>query len=566
MSVGASTGGLYAMSDAPFLSTLKSAQRYSVPPGVGRGCRSLCLAILMALLYGCAGRPPGADFPRQASVALAHPEQTRLGAQFAAAATDHGDASGFHILNAGVDGFLIRVEMIDAAQSSLDLQYFIFRGDATGSFITAALLRAADRGVRIRLLIDDGDTVAGDEQILALAGKPSVEIRIFNPFRYRGHLRLVRGTEFLFNMRRLDYRMHNKLLVADNAVALIGGRNIGNQYFQMDPYSQFADDDVFSVGPIARQLSATFDEFWNSPLSIPAAALGGVRHDRGTLAVDRPTASSGTLLQGLESPGVDYVAMLRTGEPYVGLVSGLTPLIWANAQVVADSPEKKDIVSGTRRGRLMAREVERVAAQVQTEMLIVTPYFVPARDEMSLLEGLLRQGARVALLTNSLSSAPSIIAQAGYANYRVPMLDAGADLYEVRPLLGRLRGSGQTARISRFGNFGLHAKFFVFDRQRLFLGSMNFDRRSRFLNTEIGLIIDCPALAEEMARRFEEMTRPENVYAVSLRDRVHGVRGGMAWSTVESGRPVEYEKEPARSGWQRMWMKLLELPPVGGEL
>ena len=516
------------------------------------------LVILIALLAGCAGRPPGADFPRQASVALAHPEQTRLGAQFAAAAMEHDVRSGFHILNAGVDGFLIRVELIEAAQRSLDLQYYIFRGDETGRFITAALLRAAQRGVRIRLLIDDGDTVAGDEQILRLVRQPSVEIRIFNPFYYRGHLSVVRDTEFLFNKRRLDYRMHNKLLLADGAVALIGGRNIGDQYFQMSSYSQFADDDVFSVGPVVAQLSATFDEFWNSPLSIPAGALGSVKH--------RIRAHGSASPQAMDASRVDYVDMLRAGEPYAGIISGRTPLSWATAQVVADSPEKKKIVSGARRGRLMAPAVERVSAQVKSEMLIVTPYFIPAGDEMSLVQGLLHQDVRVALLTNSLASSPSILAQAGYAHYRVPMLNDGADLYEVRPLLGRPKGSGQTARMSRFGTYGLHAKFFIFDRQRLFLGSMNFDRRSRFLNTEIGLIIDSPVLAEEMVQRFDDMTRPENAYAVSLRDTGRGQRGGMVWETVEGGKPVEFRSEPARSGWQRLWMKLLEVPPVGDEL
>jgi len=197
-------------------------------------------------------------------VALAHPEETRLGGQFATASQAHDGTSGFRIITVGIDGFLARVQMIDAAERTLDLQYFIFRGDETGRLVTEALLRAADRGVRVRVLIDDGDTVAGDEQIMALDAHPAIEIRIFNPFAYRGHGRLRRHSEFLFNAPRLDYRMHNKLLVVDNAVALIGGRNIGNQYFQVDPESQFADDDVFAAGPIARQLSATFDEYWNS--------------------------------------------------------------------------------------------------------------------------------------------------------------------------------------------------------------------------------------------------------------------------------------------------------------
>src|SRR4029077_11888791 len=263
------------------------------------------------------------------SVALAHPEETRLGAQFATASQAHDGTSGFRIITVGIDGFLTRVQMIDAAERTLDLQYFIFRGDETGRLLTEALLRAADRGVRVRVLVDDGDTVAGDEQIIALDGHPAIEIRVFNPFAYRGHSSPLRTGEFLFNVRRLDYRMHNKLLVVDNAVALVGGRNVGNQYFQMDPESQFADDDVFAAGPIAAQLSATFDEYWNSQFAIPAEALGRKKRTAAALAVHREKAHErrGQESRPLEGSGVDYVKRIATGEPHAGMISGQLPLV-----------------------------------------------------------------------------------------------------------------------------------------------------------------------------------------------------------------------------------------------
>src|SRR5579864_3883192 len=292
--------------------------------------RRFAFAILVAaVLGGCATLPPGADFPRIASVALAHPEETRLGARFSGAAQAHDGTSGFRIITVGIDGLLTRVQMIDAAERTLDLQYFIFRGDESGRLLTDALLRAADRGVRVRVLIDDGDTVAGDEQISALDAHPNVQVRVFNPFAYRGHNRLRRGLEFIFHASRLDYRMHNKLLVVDNAVALVGGRNIGNQYFQMDPSSQFADDDVFAAGPIAVRLSATFDEFWNSPFAIPAAALDRHQNSAGTLTERRRRAAerSERQLQTLNSDGIDYAARVATGEPCASVVSGALPLV-----------------------------------------------------------------------------------------------------------------------------------------------------------------------------------------------------------------------------------------------
>src|SRR5580704_14792305 len=248
-------------------------------------------AALVLLLCGCASLQPGADYPRPVSVALVRPEETRLGARFDSAALVHGGDSAFRIISVGVDGFLLRAQMIDAAERTLDLQYFIFHGDETGRLLTDALLRAADRGVRVRVLVDDGATVAGDEQIIALDAHPNVQVRVFNPFAYRGHRTMRRALEFMLHASRLDYRMHNKLMVVDNAVALVGGRNIGNQYFQMDPESQFADDDVFAAGPIAVRLSATFDEYWNSQFAIPAEALGRKSRTATALAVHRERAS-----------------------------------------------------------------------------------------------------------------------------------------------------------------------------------------------------------------------------------------------------------------------------------
>jgi cardiolipin synthase C len=531
--------------------------RHSRPLGL---LCALIATISAALSGGCAGLPPGADQSRVASVALVDPKQTKLGRQFADAAEAHAAMSGFRILPVGVDGFLTRVQMIEAAERTLDLQYFIFRGDETGHLITEALMRAAARGVRVRVLVDDGDTRDGDEQLLALDGRPSIEIRVFNPFVYRGHVELMRAAEFLFNGRRLNYRMHNKLMVVDNAIALTGGRNIGNQYFQMDPESQFADDDVFTAGPVVQLLSARFDEYWNSPLSIPAAALGAGNHSSSA------GAAPGKPLRRLDSNGIDYVAMLKSDEPYAGMISGRLPLVWANSRLVCDSPDKKDVENGARPGRLMAPQVTQAAALVQTELLIITPYYMPAKREIQLVETLRGRNVRVAILTNSLESAPMLLAQAGYSGYRKPLLEDGAEIYEVRSLLGSTRGSGQTRRISRFGNYALHAKLFVFDRERIFIGSMNFDQRSKRLNTEMGLIIDSPDLAGQIVARFDAMTRPENAYVLSLHDARSGTGRSIVWDTVERGKPVEYASEPARSWWQRLTVRLLALLPVDREL
>jgi putative cardiolipin synthase len=519
------------------------------------------VALLVATaLSGCASLPPGSDFPKVSSVALAHPQETSLGRHFEIAAHDTAGNSGFRIISVGADGFLIRMQLINAAERTLDLQYFIFRGDDTGRLLTDAVLQAADRGVRVRVLVDDGETVAGDEQLVLLEAHPSVQIRIFNPFAYRGHVKLFRATEFIFNGSRLDYRMHNKLLVVDNAVALIGGRNVGDQYFQIDPESQFADDDVFTAGPIVRQLSATFDEFWNSALAIPNEALSrgkashkALNEHRKLLTEQRPHVVD----------GIDYMKRVSTGEPLAGVMAGRLPLTWAPARVISDSPDKKNVESGSMVGRLMHRPVADAALAVQSELLMVTPYLIPGDEGMQMFKELRQRGVRIRILTSSLEGSTVDLAQSGYMRYRRPLLENGVELYEIRSLLGNTKGSGQTVTISRFGNYSLHAKLFIFDRQRLFVGSMNFDQRSMHLNTEIGLIIDSPELARQMATRFEAMTQPVNSYALALRE---GSGLHLVWDTQEGGKAVEYRKEPARSTWQRMKVRFLSWLPIGREL
>ena len=362
--------------------------------------------------------------------------------------------------------------------------------------------------------------------------------------------------------------MHNKLLIADNAVALIGGRNIGNQYFQVDPESQFADDDVFAAGPIAIQLSATFDEFWKSRFAVPAAALYGNQRSDSALAERRERASehSERHMEPLKTDGVDYVALLASGEPYSGIISGHLPLVWARAQVISDSPDKKNVDRGKSSGRLMAEQVLEAASATQTELLMITPYLVPSQDELAALQQLRGRNVRVAILTNSLNSAPDLIAQSGYVKFRVPLLKDGIELYEIRSLLGSTRGSGETAAVSRYGNYSLHAKLWVYDRKRIFIGSMNFDERSKHLNTEIGLIIDSPELAQQTVMRFDRMVRPDNAYALSWREAVSGAPAHLVWDTREDGKDVEYTQEPARSSWQRFDLRFLSWLPLDHEL
>ncbi len=513
----------------------------------------MLLALLTVLLMtGCASRPP-LSAGKPVSTALKDPRDTKLGRQFLDLSQTHSGLSGFHLIEAGADGLAARVQIARNAERTLDVQYFIFRGDQTGTLVLEELRHAADRGVRVRILVDDGDTKPGDEHVLELDGYPNMEVRVFNPFDYRGHNAALRNIDFFFHKSLLDYRMHNKLLVSDNGIALIGGRNVGNEYFQLDPDMQFADDDVFVGGPIVQALSKSFDEFWNSDLVVPARALGQKPY--------QPPAA----IPVVRGSGIDYVARINTGEPYASLISGRQPLVWAPAKVVYDSPEKQFIEKREELGRLMSQAVEAEIGNTRRELLLVSPYFVPSDSELALIEKVRDRGATAKVLTNSLESAPSLAAQSGYDKVRVPLLRAGVKIYEIRAHLDSTRGSGQTREVSKYGNYSLHGKLYVFDRQRFFIGSWNYDQRSLHINTEIGLIIDSAELSGQVAKRIDAMMAPTAAYEVIIASDPPG-HARLAWVTEIDHRKVTLTKEPSRGFWRKEGEKILSLLPLQPEL
>lgn len=511
--------------------------------------RFLYVFVCLALMCGCTAtrsRPP----VKPPVPARAEPVDTAWGRQFAQASPDPRNLSGVHVLEAGIDGLAARVQIIRRAERSLDLQYFIFRGDIGGSLIRDELRKAAERGVIVRVLVDDGDTVAGDEKLLELDGYQGMQVRVFNPFDYRGHNKLLRNLDFVLHKRRLDYRMHNKLLVADDSVVMIGGRNIGDQYFQIDPVSQFSDDDVFVVGAAVGVLRRSFDEFWNSDLVVPAMQLAGRKN--GGHAAKPPLAD-------------DFLMRIESGQPLADLLSRPTMLNWARVTVLYDSPEKRLIERRQAHGRLMSESVEKQISDSTREVEIVSPYFVPSDHELALLLDARRRGNTVKTLTNSLETNPEVAAHSGYAKIRLPLLKSGASVYEVRAKLDSVLGSGQSPRISRYGNYALHGKMYVFDQQRVFLGSWNYDQRSLRINTEIGVLIESPPVAAAVAHRFEEMTSPQAAYQVALESAGEN-SSRLVWKTEFNHQPVVLKVEPSRGWWLRFKSRLLALLPLQPEL
>ena len=515
---------------------------------------------LVSLFTGCASLPPGSDFQKTTSSALARPEQTRLGRQLAAAKAEHPGTSGFKLLAVGIDSFLLRMEMAEAAEWTLDVQYFLIQSDDTGQQLIGALLRAADRGVRVRVLLDDAGSFGRDAQIRTLAGYPNVELRLFNPFAYRGNVDFVHVAEYMGDASRLNYRMHNKLFVVDNEIGIVGGRNVGDEYFQGGRDFEFGDYDIITAGPIVNEVSDSFDAFWNSPMAIPIEALAGGKPSAQELEDYRGVlAAHQARMTAADAP---YMRALAAGEPLKAMVSGRTPLVWARAEVIYDSPEKAKVQGGEQSGRLLRHRLNEVAGQLKSELIIVSPYLVPGPGGMKFFEALRERNVSVRILTNSLASTDMSIVHSGYQGFRAPLLGSGVDLYEVRPVLGQPVVRGNQLKSPSSGRYALHAKVFVFDRARVFIGSMNLDQRSFYLNTEIGLIIDSPELARQIALRFEDIVQPANSYVLTLSEPDGFGRRNLVWHTLEEGTRVDFHEEPAVSFWQRLQADMLSLLPL----
>src|SRR5947207_12617149 len=299
--------------------------------------------VLVIAMAACATLPPGSDYPKTPSTAFAEPAATRLGKQLAKESVRHPGQSGFRILPYGVEGLLLRTQLVRSAERSIDIQYYIFAEDDTGKLLQRSILEAADRGVRIRLLIDDQNSFQRHEApeiINALADHTNIELRLFNPFVYRGQFPVLRYLDIAVNEQRVNHRMHNKLLVADNAVAIVGGRNVADEYFDAGtPQVRFGDFDVAAIGPVVPELSASFDEFWNSSLSIPQEAVAPVAPSGPSL----PEARAELATQHADTDAPDIEQRLKQGDPLEGLLNGRLSFVWANAVVIADHPEKAEV-------------------------------------------------------------------------------------------------------------------------------------------------------------------------------------------------------------------------------
>ena len=511
------------------------------------GVHRVSAVALVLLLAGCAS--VRFDAPRVPSHAFDQPLLTPLGQVYLPqldAGRDQG-RSGFHLLVSGREAFAARAALAESTLRSLDLQYYSVDPGSTSTLLLEAALRAAQRGVRVRLLVDDLNVGEHEADLAMLAGHPNVEVRLFNPFSQRGGLGLAQVLELIGDSDRLNRRMHNKLWIADGAVAVMGGRNLGDTYFDASGEADFADLDVLAAGPVVGDVSRSFDQYWNSEWAVPIAAIAGPARS----AADLQRAWSALADRAELVRQSDYVRALRATAFGLLVRNGEVPLVVAPAEVLFDPPGDPHAGDGGKKGVIFPA-LRQVVERARHEVVMVTPYLVPSGRGVDALCGLTGRGVRVRILTNSLASTDVTVVHAGYARYRPRMLACGVQLHELRPK--GLRAEGR--RVGLAAGVSLHTKAIVVDGESVFVGSMNLDPRSRALNSEVALKIDSRRLGMQLRGLFDEATALEESFRVGL-DKPGDAEAPLHWDGIEDGRPIRYIHEPLTSAWRRWSTHLL---------
>ena len=484
--------------------------------------------------------------PRRDSLKIEDTADSRLG-QIASSWLDgRSGKSGVFRLNLGLDALSVRMGLIDTAEICIDIQSYLIRDDLSGNLLGLKLIDAADRGVRVRLLMDDALTEEIDAGLLSINEHANIEVRVFNPFPRRRS----RFISLISNFNILNRRMHNKSFTVDNQVTIVGGRNLADEYFQTSGSSEFIDEDVLAIGPVVDSVSKGFDEYWNMHEAIPIDSF------------DSP-AEYPTISETIDG-GVTYLEE-NEGSPFflsihdrliTQLTNGELPFIEAEAHLVLDHPDK---VRGLTRNQVgeTTNFLSQLVSSAASEVIIVSPYFVPQRQGVEFLATLVRKGVRVVVITNSLASTNHSSVHAVYARYRKPLLRQGVELYELRPRLSApdsLTDNQSKAKIT------LHSKVAVVDRETAFVGSFNLDPRSLYINTEMGMAVASDEFAGAVAVSIGNSLERQ-AYSLRL-----SRTGGIRWKYVTRDGERVARNEPHTTIWRRALTRLMSLLPIEGQM
>lgn len=495
--------------------------------------------LLMSLLTACATAP--LDYPRTESTAFTDTSDTRLAASSANWRKQSPEKNGFYPLTKGKDAFGARLALIDSAEVSIDVQYFLMKPDNAGLVFVSRLIQAADRGVRVRFLLDDIFTTVEDAGLGLISAHPNIELRIFNPIARKG----IYAINYVGNFKLANRRMHNKSFTVDNQASIVGGRNIAVEYFQLETTGEFVDFDMLVSGPVVRDISASFDTYWNHKLAVPFEALQTEKdlkemEERRALA-KRIMAESGNSIYA-DALNTTLMKQIQAGEvrPYI-----------ADARMIVDDPDKLlNKISGEY--QLVARELAEALDAAQSEIIIFTPYFIPGDSGLELIRSLRERDVRIVLITNSLATNNHTPVHSAYMSHRKNVLEAGVELWEARADAAKITAPDGSTQLDKLT---LHTKGILIDRKRMFVGSLNLDPRSIDINSEMGLLIDSPEMVGEMSPAVLTAL-PGMAYRVKMDE-----NRKLTWHAMIDGKKVVETKEPQTSAWRRFQAWFMKIAP-----
>ena len=508
--------------------------------------RHSCLIAVFVLLCGCA--TVDFDAPKSVTNALTDTADTYLGKQLEGLAEAHPGQAGFYPMSDGIDALAARLLLATRAERTLDAQYYLIKDDITSNAFIHALLDAADRGVRVRLLVDDIFTGGYDAGMAGLDSHPNFEIRIFNPFARRS----ARFMDGITSFSRINRRMHNKSFTVDNQITIIGGRNIADEYFGAREDAKFGDLDVMGIGPVVNDVSNMFDSYWNHERAAPIETFADMPDDPAA-ELERVRANLDAARQQVTT--TKYAAAVRdTVLEYVE--TDASPFVWAPYVLAVDSPDKA-FKSKADTAASIKTPLRESLLSAKSEAIIISPYFVPLKSGVESISELQRSGVDVTIITNSLAANNQSSVHGGYAPSRKPLLTSGVKIYEVRP---DADVSGSEITAASGAKATLHTKAFIIDRREIFIGSFNFDPRSANINTELGVIIRSPELSEAAAEALTAALA-EQTYEVFLNE-----NGKLRWRGLEDGQEVILDKEPQTTWGQRFSASFMRILPIRGQL
>lgn len=459
----------------------------------------------------------------------------------------HEGKSGFLLIADNAEAFISRLTLCELAEHTLDIQYYIYHDDASGQLLRYKIIEAADRGVRVRILLDDVDMGGRDNSFKIFNAHPNITIRVFNPLVSREHFR---NLEFIISMNRAGRRMHNKTFIVDDMIAITGGRNIGDEYFDARHQTNYVDLDLLTIGPVVKDVVTSFRDYWLSYWSVAIDDLSRMQIARKHVTSMRKRLKD----RWSQSKNMKYFQALYNSDFANRLINDDMEYTWASAQLFYDKPEKL-LTEKPGLTTHIGPSVSSIIANTQESLYISSPYFVPGKSGVVMMSDFNAKGVSVNIITNSLASTDVTAAHSGYRRYRESLLKGGVELYEYKPtakgrsLLSRFRKGKQRS--------SLHAKYVVSDEQYLFIGSSNIDPRSENLNTEIGMVINSEKLATEVIALFDNAKHPENSYRLSM----NGEKS-LRWVTTEAGKDKVYDSEPEASIWKKTLLFLISLLPV----